>query len=364
MFAISTIITSAVLFQTPEEWQDKTLQQIDKDTISEMVSFSPPQLPEGANWILSGDVQTPDWENYLGKVVVVQSWTNFSGNGRLAIKTADRAVAKTSSPDDVVLLTIHTPKGHSSAKKYIKKKNIKHPVLVDSTGALCNSFGFYKHPTNFVIDRNGAIQHVGLGAKGLTSAIDDLLDKEFNPETKPKTFTPSTENGARPAKYPKHSKKVGRANDMQGKRAPTFHIEEWVANEMEVTDKVRVVEFWATWCPPCRKSIPHLNELAKQFGEDVCFVGVTAENRSKVETFMKKNPMSYGVAIDTKKTMQNAIRCRAIPLALVISGDGIVRWQGNPAYLTDGIIKQVLSADRGEIVPPKRGRWDTLEVHE
>jgi thiol-disulfide isomerase/thioredoxin len=329
-----------------------------------MVSFAPPPFPEDANWILSGETQPPSWEKYLGKVVVVQSWTNFSGNGRLAVKTVDRAVANSSSPDDVVLLTIHTPQGHTAAAKYIKKKNINHPVLIDSTGIACNSFGFYKHPTNIVVDKNGAVQHIGLGAKGLTSAIDDLLCKEFDPETKPKTFAPSTEKEAKPAKYPKHSKKIGRANDMQGKNAPSFHVEEWVANEIEVADRVHVVEFWATWCPPCRKSIPHLNELAKQFVEDVCFVGVTAENKSKVESFMKETPMKYGVAIDTQKTMQNAIRCKAIPLALVISSDGIVRWQGNPAYLTNGIIQQVLSADRGERVPPKRGRWDTLEVHE
>jgi hypothetical protein len=103
--------------------------------------------------------------------------------------------------------------------------------------------------------------------------------------------------------------------------------------------------------------------LAKEFGEDVCFIGVTAENKPIVESFMKKTPMEYGVAIDTSKKMQNAIRCRAIPLAMVISSDGVVRWQGNPSSLTAGVIQQVLSADRGESVPPKRGRWDTAANH-
>ncbi len=359
----STLIICSIIQQTPKEWQDPTLQRVDRDAIEKMCSFAPLPFPENANWVLPSETKAPTWEQFYGKVVVVQSWTNHSGNGRIAIKTATKAVAQTTNPNEVVLLSIHTPQNNTSAKEYIKKKNISHPVLIDTTGAVCNSFGFYKHPTNIVINRNGAVQHVGLGAKGLTSAIDDLLAKPFDSDIKIKTFEPSTKSQEKPAKYPKHSKNTGRSNNMQGKNAPTFYIEEWVANETSVSGRVRVVEFWATWCPPCRKSIPHLNELAKQFGDDVAFVGVTAENKSKVDAFMEKTPMEYGVAIDTSKKMQNAIRCRAIPLAMVISSDGIVRWQGNPASLTAGTIQQILSADKGESVPPKRGRWDTSEQH-
>ena len=365
MFSITPciLIACSTLQQTPKEWQDKSLQQIDRDAITEMCTFSPQPFSEKAKWALLGDNEAPSLKDHLGKVIVVQSWTNHSGNGRLAIKTATKAVSSSSNPDDVVLLTIHTPQSTAGAQEYMRKKKIKGPVLIDETGETCNAFGFYKHPTNIVIDRNGAVQYVGLGAKGLISAIDDLLEKPFDPEKEVKPFEPSIKTDERPAKYPKHSKKTGRANDVQGKNAPTFYVQEWVANEQNIVDKVRVVEFWATWCPPCRKSIPHLNELAKEFGEDVCFIGVTAESKPVVESFMKKTPMEYGVAIDLSKQMQNAIRCRAIPLAMVISSDGIVRWQGNPASLTTGVIQQVLSADRGEGVPPKRGRWDTALNH-
>ena len=359
----TTLIVSALVQQTPKEWQDSTLQQVDRDAIAEMCLFAPQPFPENANWILQGETKTPTWEQFRGNVVVVQSWTNHSGNGRIAIKTVIKAVAQTTSPSEVVLLSIHTPQKNSSAKDYINKKRISHPVLIDSTGEVCNSLGFYKHPTNIVIDRNGAVQHVGLVAKGLTSAIDDLLARQFDSEIKTKTFEPSTKPQEKPAKYPKHSKNTGRSNNVQGKKAPTFYVEEWAANETDVSDRVRVVEFWATWCPPCRKSIPHLNELANHFGDDVAFVGVTAEDKSKVDAFMKKTPMEYGVAIDSSKKMQSAIRCRAIPLAMVISSDGIVRWQGNPASLTQGTIQQILNADRGEDVPPKRGRWDTSAQH-
>jgi len=365
MFFITTVtlFTCTLIQQTPKEWHDKTLQKVDREAITELCSFAPEPLPKSAQWILHGETSIPNWENYIGKVVVVQSWSSASGNGRLAIKTAAKAVSESTDPEDVVLLTIHIPRGSDLAKKYIDKKKITQPVLIDSTGVVCNALGFYKHASNIVIDKNGAVQHVGLGAKGLISAIDDLLAKPHDPSITPETFTPSKSNTTKAVKYPSHSKNFGKSKNIQGKRAPKFHVGEWVANETDVSGRVRVVEFWATWCPPCRKNIPHLNELSKHFGEDVAFVGVTAENKTVVEAFMKKTPMEYGVAVDPRKKMQTEVRCTAIPLAIVISSDGVVRWQGNPSYLTKEIIQQVLSVDRGETVPTKRGRWDTSANH-
>ena len=365
MFFITTVtlLTCTLMQQTPKEWHDKTLQKVDREAITELCSFAPEPLPKSAQWILHGETSIPNWENYIGKVVVVQSWSSTSGNGRIAIKTAVRAVSESTDPEGVVLLTIHIPRGSDVAKKYIYKKKITQPVLIDSTGVVCNALGFYKHASNIVIDKNGAVQHVGLGAKGLISAIDDLLAKPYDPNITTETFTPPKSATTKTVKFPSHSKNVGKSKNVQGKRAPKFHIGEWVANQTDVSGKVRVVEFWATWCPPCRKNIPHLNELSKHFGDDVAFVGVTAENKAVVESFMEKTPMVYGVAVDKKKKMQTEVRCTAIPLAMVISSDEVVRWQGNPLYLTKEIIQQVLSADRGESEPTKRGRWDTSANH-
>ena len=76
---------------------------------------------------------------------------------------------------------------------------------------------------------------------------------------------------------------------------------------------------------------------------------------------MKQTPMEYGVAVDTKSKMKNTISCSAIPLSLVISSDGIVRWQGNPLRLSKETIQQVLSADKGETLLTTRGRWNLAE---
>jgi thiol-disulfide isomerase/thioredoxin len=364
MFMITTTILSVGLcIQTPKEWQDKQLSNTDRQAMEELVSFSPPNIPDDVTWILPENESQapPNWSDFLGKVVVVQSWSNSDARSRQIIGATNKAIARTAVPEDVVLILIHTPKGIASLDKYQSRYPIQAPTIIDSTGELCNAFGFYLDPTNIVIDRDGAAQYVGLGMKGLIDAVDALLEKPRNAETKTKQFVLGDAPKESPIQYPAFSENFGRAKNWQGKQAPKFYVEEWLSPPVDVQDKVRVVEFWATWCAPCRKSIPHLNEWNKHFDGSVAFVSVSNESANKVAEFMKKTQMGYGVAVDTKSKMKNTISCSAIPLSLVISSDGIVRWQGNPIRLSEGTIQQILSADRGETTPTPRGRWNLAE---
>src|SRR5262245_10516457 len=86
-----------------------------------------------------------------------------------------------------------------------------------------------------------------------------------------------------------------------GSKAPPFEVNKFVKGEpVKQFDKgkIYVVEFWATWCGPCRESIPHLTELQKKY-QDVVFIGVSVweESQAKVEPFVKKmgEKMDYRV---------------------------------------------------------------------
>ena len=110
------------------------------------------------------------------------------------------------------------------------------------------------------------------------------------------------------------------------------------------------MDFWATWCPPCRETIPELNALAAKFPNDVVVIGVSDEPAAKLKEFMTKTPMSYAVTSDPAKTMSKIVGVEGIPHVLVISPDGIVRWQGFPLdekdRLTEAKVAMIVGASR------------------
>mmetsp|Transcript_33870 Transcript_33870/g.83258 ORF Transcript_33870/g.83258 Transcript_33870/m.83258 type:complete len:202 (-) Transcript_33870:182-787(-) len=98
------------------------------------------------------------------------------------------------------------------------------------------------------------------------------------------------------------------------------------------SEKITVVEFWATWCPPCRSSIPHLDAVYKKYGSQVDFVGITKENKATVDPFIEKmkDTFTYPVASDLSGEVSAKFPVEGIPAAFIVGKDGKVAWQGHP----------------------------------
>ena len=125
-----------------------------------------------------------------------------------------------------------------------------------------------------------------------------------------------------------------------GEKAKALTISEWVkGSAVDVTDgkNVYVVEFWATWCGPCRNTIPHLTELQKKYKDQgVVFVGVSSEKAEDVKPFVQEmgDKMDYNVAVDkddaTDKAYMAAYGQGGIPCAFIINKESQVVWVGHP----------------------------------
>lgn len=101
--------------------------------------------------------------------------------------------------------------------------------------------------------------------------------------------------------------------------------------------KAVVVEFWATWCPPCRKSIPHLNKLHEKYGDKVTIIGLSNESKDKVEGFAKKFGMKYVVGYGSSSYKDYGVK--RIPIAFVINKAGEIVWSGSPSKIDEHIAK-------------------------
>jgi thiol-disulfide isomerase/thioredoxin len=139
-----------------------------------------------------------------------------------------------------------------------------------------------------------------------------------------------------------------------GDPAPKLQVKEFVKGE-PVKDlekgKTYVVEFWATWCGPCRATIPHLTELQKQY-KDVVFIGVSVweADQAAVKPFVQEmgDKMDYRVAVDVvpektpqqprpvgkmAETWMQASGQQGIPTAFIIDSAGKVAWIGHPTQM-------------------------------
>lgn len=140
-----------------------------------------------------------------------------------------------------------------------------------------------------------------------------------------------------------------------GDKAPALSINKWVKGEPVTSfqkGNVYVVEFWATWCGPCRQSIPHLTEIQSNFkGKGVTVIGVSSgetNGLADVEPFVKKmgDKMVYTVAFDeqgqTSKAWMEASGQEGIPTSFIVNQEGRIAWIGHPMAGLDGVLAKVV----------------------
>jgi thiol-disulfide isomerase/thioredoxin len=90
--------------------------------------------------------------------------------------------------------------------------------------------------------------------------------------------------------------------------------------------KVVIVDFWASWCSPCKASFPVLNELQKTYGDKVVVIGVNVDDkRTEMDGFLKQHAADFTVVRDADKQLVAQANINTMPTSFVLDGAGKVR---------------------------------------
>jgi len=124
--------------------------------------------------------------------------------------------------------------------------------------------------------------------------------------------------------------------------APAIIGEKWLTDQPDLKDKFLLVDFWATWCGPCRRSIPELNALHNKYRDRMVVVGLSDENEEAVRK-MTEPKIEYFVAVDTQRRTSSQIHLTRIPYTMLIDPKGIVRFEGHPSSLDEQKLEQLFA---------------------
>jgi thiol-disulfide isomerase/thioredoxin len=130
-----------------------------------------------------------------------------------------------------------------------------------------------------------------------------------------------------------------------------IEVSNYIKNEpadKNFDSKYKVLEFWATWCRPCLKAVPHLNKLqAKIKDSNLLFLSFTYESPQKATEALKKVNFETIVVTDTTRAIHKKLRIdmngtMPLPRTVLIDDENKIVWYGNPEKLNEKLLKRFL----------------------
>lgn len=115
--------------------------------------------------------------------------------------------------------------------------------------------------------------------------------------------------------------------------APDFTLKDLGGSDISLSDykgKVLILNFWATWCPPCRAEIPDFIEVYSEYkdkGLEILGISVDQVSPDQVRQFVERNEMNYPVAMATNQLFKDYPPPQAIPTTLIIDREGKIQYK-------------------------------------
>lgn len=184
---------------------------------------------------------------------------------------------------------------------------------------------------------------LGWAVYDFANSGDETTGKEDSDTSEDKITSP-------PKKGTDKVKKSDMEGIEKGELAPDFELETLEGETVHLSDyrgENVIVNFWATWCPPCRAEIPDLKKLYKN--KEVVILAVnlseTEENEGKIGDFVEKFGMGFPVLMDANSDVANNYQVQAYPTSYMIDSDGRINFIALGAMNYDMMVQELEKMD-------------------
>ena len=131
-----------------------------------------------------------------------------------------------------------------------------------------------------------------------------------------------------------------------GKAAPALTLTDMQGRQVSLAQfhgKVVILNFWATWCPPCREEMPSMEKLYQDYKEQglvLLAVNIEENGKQAVSTFLQKRPYSFPILLDSDNVAQNTFGVFRFPESFIIDRNGVIvekivggrNWLSGPTF--------------------------------
>lgn len=123
-----------------------------------------------------------------------------------------------------------------------------------------------------------------------------------------------------------------------GLKAPDFELETLEGKKVKLSDfagKKVMLNFWATWCPPCKAEMPHMQKFYEEKGDEIHILAVNIDPKNDVAGFAKEMNLHFPILLDKNDKVMKMYQILSIPTTYFIDEDGIIRNKFIGAMLLD-----------------------------
>lgn len=367
----------------------------EKLTAMETKPFDRATIADLADWTHAGVL---DEENIKGSVVVLAVLSASDPSSIMSMTKLAR-MHRDYADQGLTVALIHPEFGYDQMYSMIESGRVTLPVARDTNNTFATSMHTDDYPDLYLIDRAGNLRFADIDKNALKNAITTLLSE--TPVTaatnaalqaqglEPKTPEPTqvatkgsaqastrssraTESGAPTTDSPmstadRSSSTVAssaanwpapmRGNNLlaskssQGQKLPQRLglNEEWITEEHTFEGKILILDFWVSHSSPGKKAAKIYKELFETYPDQIEIVCISgSETKENILKRYNDGKRPFTHLYDADQTLYNALGIISMPTAVIISTDGIIRWQGFP--LVRGfkeIVEQIIDADPG-----------------